>query len=520
MSEFLAHWDDAATVQHSPRFNPPTWAKVARFWPPFLRGTDGENLTGRTGATADLQVNHAYGLYIPLTYSVWGALAAIAQTRAPSGAVELNPWVFHSANILLHSLSAAVVFAILRQLVRTDCPAFAGALLFAIHPLQVESVGWISGMKDVLCGLLTLVAIWQFIAARQKQRSFWRTRTAWLALLAFAGALLSKPSAVTIPLIVLAIDLLALRRSIRGALTALWPWFALSILFGWIAAIAQPAIGVTPAPLWARPLIVGDSITFYLAKLLLPIRLGLDYGRTPAEAMRHSWFYFGWLVPAALLAVAWVVRRTSPLPMLGVLIFILAPATTLGLRTFLFQYYSTVADHYVYVAMLGPAIAFGWLLSRYRSRALAVAAAIVLVSLALRTFIQTGIWHDDITLFTHAAEVNPNSFLAHNNLGDLYLNAGALDSAEADLFAANLANPNYLPALENLARLSVLQGRNDQAIEWIKRAIVVKENLPPELRTGLADDHLQLARLLEVQGRTTEAAEHFEIAKRLKPPPS
>src|SRR5206468_3998587 len=125
---------------------------VARFWPPFLRAGELENLTGRSQPAASrVRVNHAYGLYVPLTYSLWGALAAVAQTGDGS-ARELNPSVFHCANIALHALSSLVVFAILRRLISSDLSAFFGAMLFAIHPLQVEPVAWISGMKDVLCG--------------------------------------------------------------------------------------------------------------------------------------------------------------------------------------------------------------------------------------------------------------------------------------------------------------------------------------------------------------------------------
>src|SRR5262245_52006229 len=103
-AEFLSHWDDPLTVQHNPSLQPATSAGIARFWPPFLSADDISNLTGRPRAPdARTRINHAYGLYAPLTYTLWGALAAVAQTR-DGNTIALNPWIFHSANIVLHAL--------------------------------------------------------------------------------------------------------------------------------------------------------------------------------------------------------------------------------------------------------------------------------------------------------------------------------------------------------------------------------------------------------------------------------
>src|SRR4051812_38443706 len=228
VAEFTT-WDDYYTVQHNPRFDPPTLEKVARFWPPVLSAKtaaarNGENLTGRAfGANERVRVNHVFGLYMPVTYTVWGVLAAVAQTRDESGALVLNPWVFHSANVALHAASALVAFALLRRLVGRDWPAAAGALLFGLHPVQVEPVGWVSGMKDVLCGLLSLVALWQYVEFaicdrrfaigeegvafipfdRQSQIANRKSQIFHylVASLGFLLALLSKPSAVTVPLL-------------------------------------------------------------------------------------------------------------------------------------------------------------------------------------------------------------------------------------------------------------------------------------------------------------------------------
>src|ERR1700733_6640765 len=138
-NEFVS-WDDSFNIYHNPHFNPPTLAGVAAYW-----------------------AHPAYGLYIPLTYTLWGLLAMVAQVPPDAQGVSLNPWIFHLASIALHVLSVLVVFEILQLLIRNRVAACIGAMLFAIHPVQVEAVAWAAGMKDVLSGLLALVAIWQHL---------------------------------------------------------------------------------------------------------------------------------------------------------------------------------------------------------------------------------------------------------------------------------------------------------------------------------------------------------------------
>src|SRR5437762_2742056 len=116
----FTYWDDAGTIHHNPRLNPPTPPKVLWYW------------------------SHSeLGLYIPLTYTVWGVLAAAARLDAPDEFdISLNPLLFHAASLIVHIGSVLLVFQILRKLIGRDGPSFFGALLFAIHPLQTESVAW------------------------------------------------------------------------------------------------------------------------------------------------------------------------------------------------------------------------------------------------------------------------------------------------------------------------------------------------------------------------------------------
>ncbi|HTL30181.1 MAG TPA: hypothetical protein VL282_13205, partial [Tepidisphaeraceae bacterium] len=134
LSADFTSWDDPFTITSNPHLNPPTWSGLGYHW--------------RTPE---------YGLYIPLTYTAWWLIAHVAYSSQPDArGMSLSPMIFHAANIGLHLISVLFVYAILRRILKRDWAACIGALLFALHPVQVEAVGWLSGMKDVLCGTLSL----------------------------------------------------------------------------------------------------------------------------------------------------------------------------------------------------------------------------------------------------------------------------------------------------------------------------------------------------------------------------
>ena len=471
-AEFTS-WDDPFNIWNNPRLNPPTVQNVAFYW-----------------------THAAHSLYIPLTYTVWALLALFARVSADAQGISLNPWVFHSANIALHTLSVLVVFRILNQLVRDRRAACIGALLFGLHPVQVEAVAWAAGLKDVLCGLFSLTAICQYlhwraahtpspctqgegrgegpIAHHKSQIGILKTLTLTLsrstgrgdtsstgregkhayyalATIAFVAAMLAKPSALTVPIIAFAIDRWLIRRPLRTIIAGLAPWAALSSVCAIIAASVQPAIGIPAAPLWARPLIAGDSLAFYLYKLVWPIDLAIDYGHRPAVVMRHWWFFIMWIIPLALGGWLFMNRKRRPELFVAGNIFLAGLLPVLGLVTFDFQYYSTTADHYLYVSMLGPALAGAWAITRFNRTILLVAASILLALFGVRNGLQSRTWTDNLALFSHTIDVNPDSFMAWHNLGHTYLTMNRPDLAEPALRKAVALKPDFVDAHMNLA---------------------------------------------------------------------
>jgi len=521
--DFVA-WDDTHNLVANPHMNPPSLGGVGFYW-----------------------ANAYKDLYIPLTYTVWSALAAVARTA--DGGV-LNSYVFHTFNLLLHIGGALLVLAILNHLGLPRGAAFLGAAVFAVHPVQVEPVAWVSGMKDVLAGALSLAALLGYIGRRDfrfsifdfrlpaaERRSCRRSGAAHerenrspgpflMATLFFVLAMLAKPSAVVVPLMAVVLDALWMRRPWRQAIAPAGVWLLLAVPIGIIAKVAQPAaqsLAFVP-PLWARPLVAADALAFYAMQLVFPAWLAIDYGRNPQWLLESWQRYVTWLVPVAVAVACVAMRRSLPALAAGCALFVAALLPVLGLVPFDFQAYSTVADHYLYLAMLGPALLVAAVAQRWGAGA-RVVLCIIVVILAIRSHVQTLSWRDSRTLFEHTVYVNPASVAGNVNLAREYareaealLAAGQIPQAGAaaqraiDLYSAALASsPDDAQAHAGMGGMMRMLGRWDRAEEHYRRAI--------ENGAGSADVLTALGAALANQGRVEEAIEWFEAALRQDPPP-
>ena len=513
--EFLMY-DDEPHLVDNPRFNPVTWSNVGLFW-----------------------VEKSYwGLYIPLSYTFFGAEAWIAGQ-------PLDPTVFHLGNLVLHVACVLLVFVVLRRLCRHDGAACAAALLFGLHPVQVESVAWISETRGLLCAVFSLLAIWQFdLWCRAPSESGKSAVLCYvLATVAFVLALLSKPAAVAVPLVagVLAVGASCekgtgtfCRNGPEGAahkrrlspfrrLLGLGPW--LLIAAGCIVwtRCQQPSVQMAfVAPLWARPLIAGDALAFYLIKLVVPVPCGPDYGRSPAWVLEQWWIYYIWILPAALfVALARLKNRRVWLTAAGVFVAWLLPV--LGLVPFDFQRISTVADRYLYLSLLGPALALGWFLARRWNWLTIAVTASVLALLGVLSLLQTAHWHDNASLIAHGLRVNRRSVLAKQHRGELLNRKGRLlsrkgkhaeamkthEEATRWYREALKVDPRHEEAYVNLANSLVALERVDEAEKSLREAL---RHVP--MRPAV---HCKLAEILKEQGKTDEAEDHYRTAFRLAP---
>ena len=503
LSAGFVRWDDNLHVYDNPYLHPASVANLARFWSAPYRH-----------------------LYVPVSYSLYWLLAHAAHLSAPVQTpdgiwVDLSPRVFHAANLLLHLVNVLLVFALLRRLLpsknagATDWAAGAGAMLFAVHPVQVESVAWISEMRGLLAGMLSLLALLAYVrSAGAEQANRWY----FLATLLFALALLAKPSAVAVPLMAGLIDALILNRPMRvwGRALALWVLLCAGLL--WITHGAQPVMTAIVTPLWTRPFIAGDALAFALGKMLWPASLGIDYGRSPVWVMTHGWAYWTGLLPLTLGILAWWWRSRFPWLTASYGLVIAALLPTLGLTPFVFQIYSTVADRYLYLALLGPALALAWglqmawKLGAWKERlrlAAGTACSVILLLCGLGSSVQTLCWQNSVALFTQALTVNPRSWGAANNLAAVLLDQGHPQEALGPLATALRLRPDYAEAHANLGVAWIGLGQTNRAEAEFR---VATEDDP-----GVATAWNGLGATLLAQGHSEDAAAAFRQALTLQP---
>jgi protein O-mannosyl-transferase len=473
--------DDFAHLHGNPHLNPPTWAGLRALW---------------TGPYEHL--------YSPVVYTVWAGLSSVA--RGSDGA--LLPAMFHVVCLVVHALNSLAVYFLLRRLAAVDHrAAAAGAALFAVHPLQVEPVVWISGLKDVLFAGFSLAALLVLLAGGQAP-----ARRRWISLAGatalYALALLTKPAAVALPLVAFALERLALGRPRAVALATSAAWAALALPMLWLTREAQPLpASVTDVPLAGRPIVALDTLGFYLGKLLLPLDLAIDYGRKPLRVLSDGKTVA--TVAFALAAVAacwWAARRARMWGAAG-LVFVAALLPTSGLFSFVFQDTSTVADRYAYLALVGPALALAILLRDRGPRAYVVAGA-VLALLAARSAVQVRVWRDEPTLFAHAVASNPASYIGHKRLAEVHAAAGRRVEAIEHARRAVELEP-FWRSWFHLGTLLAEQGQLDEARRYLG---LVRQARP---RDGWV--RFVLGLIAEKQLAHAEAIEHFQAAFELEP---
>ncbi|HSV16061.1 MAG TPA: tetratricopeptide repeat protein, partial [Tepidisphaeraceae bacterium] len=327
-------------------------------------------------------------------------------------------------------------------------------------------------------------------------------------------ALLSKPTAVVTPLIAVIFDWAVYRRSPRAIARSIAPWFAVVIPMALITKYAQPASAVAGAvPLVFRPLVAGYAIAFYAKQVVLPLQLAVDYGRNPAGLYAHPSTALAYSAATiALLIVAWQARRRAPLLGAGILVFIAALLPNAGLVASDIQQWATVADRYVYAAMLGPALLLAWALSRPVARLHALPVIVLTVS-ALGAFMakaaaQAWYWHDDARLFSYVVHVNPDSWIGHDHLSFGLLRTDP-PRALVEAKIAQRLRPNAADPHRTLAAAYLANGNHAGAIEQY-RAILRFEPDDAMVMTDLAAE-------LAESGRPDEAIPLYQSALRLSP---
>lgn len=429
----------------------------------------------------------------------------------------LNAAGHHLTSLLLHFANCFLLFLFL---VRTTNAIWRSALVaafFAVHPLHVESVAWVSQRKDLLSTLFWNLALLAYAgyALDPSRRKF------SLTLVFFCLGLMAKSMVVTLPLILLLIDYWPLGRMKGKEFSSLnplfWekvPFLALSVISTLITYHAEGTIGALPG--LGSHLVdmrVYNAIVSYVTypvKMIFPAGLSVIY--------LHPGSFPLWKVAAGLGFILFVSYfafhqfRGRPYLMVGWLWYLITLLPVIGLVPIGSHAY---ADRYTYVPLTGLFVMIVWGIPATLSRtnrgrlSLGLPVAAALISLGWMTANQVSYWKNSITLFGRAVQANPDNYLAHNNLGFTLAQRGRFEEAAEHYQTAIHLNPTYLDGLFHLANTLEILGRREEAIFYYGKVL--------DLNPGLARPHRHLGRLLLQSGRREEALVHLSAAARFDP---
>lgn len=422
----------------------------------------------------------------------------------------LNPRGYHAVNVLLHAVNAALLFALLVSITGRSLPALLVGALFAVHPQHVESVAWIAERRDVLfmCfGLLTLIAYHRYAQRPTVKRYL-------LVFALYAMGLMSKPALVTLPVLMLLLDVWPLKRDVTlKCIAEKLPLLCMAAGAAAMTMMMQRDMGamsgLTDMPLSIRLANVPVALASYLYRAINPTGLCFFYPHpgypTVGELVGAT------LVLAAAAALAWRTRRSQPWIAVGLLWFVMALLPMIGIVQVGAQ---RTADRYTYLPMIGIYIAAIWSLAALRpSRKVATMAALAaLMALTALTWRQAGYWQSSLQLCRRALAVTEDNYVAHNNLGTLYSAKPDTASREQALHhfqeAARL-RPGYALAHRNIGSTLIKLDRPREAIEPLVRAT--------QLATRDHQAHFHLAVALERTGNLQGAIECMRWAHQCAP---
>ena len=443
----------------------------------------------------------------------------------------LQPWGHHLSNILLHAAAAILLFFALRKLTGALWPSLLVAAVFAVHPLRVESVAWVSERKDVLSGVFFMLTLWAYAryARGNGPPFFWYITIVVL----FALGLMCKPTLVTVPFVLLLLDYWPLGRSQpssslgRGIMTDTWPWlvveklplFVLSVASCVATLLAQkqtldaslkPSLGER----FGNALV---SYATYVGQMIWPTRLAVLYPypegnlKLPQVILALlllliiSTGFFLWRRKYPFLLTGWLWYLGMLVPMIGIV--------QVGLQV--------RADRYTYLPQIGLYLLVAWgaieLFHQWRRShvILAVAALVIMTALIIRSYFQTSYWRDTETLWKHAIATTSNNYVAHNNLASTLSQSGRFDEAIVECQKALKIKPD-LAAAHNILGAALLRskqggddagGQNgtvDEAIVHYRRALQIKPDFA-QARSNLGHALLQ-------KGQVDEAIAQFQNA--------
>jgi Flp pilus assembly protein TadD len=447
--------------------------------------------------------------YFPLVYTTF---------RFERSLWGLNPAGYHWVNLLLHAANGLLVWRVLRRLALPG--AWLAAVVFALHPVQVESVAWITERKNVMSLFFMLLAMLAWLELIEERPG--RLRFYGLALVCYALALFSKTTACTLPAALVLVLWLKHKPITWRRLAQVAPFVVLGVAMGLVTVWWERYHVGTHGPAFAiglleRVLIAARGVWFYAGKLLWPANLTFSYPRweiVPTDPAAYLWLALG-------AGLCWVVYRgrrfLGRAPEVAVVYYVAMLSPLLGFIMLYTFAYSFVADHYQYAASIGP-LALAAAGITLGVRALGARGALVYpvlcgglaLALGSLTWHQALIYDNLETLWRDTMAKNPGSWMAHESLGVLLLRRGGhLEEAVAQFQETLRLKPDEARAHDSLGIVLSQQGRLDEAMSHFEEAIRLQPKDPKAYNN--------LAMALQSQGRLDEAITQLEVALKWVP---
>jgi Flp pilus assembly protein TadD len=448
---------------------------------------------------------------------------------------QLNPLGYHFINVLLQALNAILLWTVLRRL---NVPgAWLAAALFAVHPVNVETVAWVTERKNLLAGFLYLssalacLRFWLPNPATAENctvnspetsaSGFGRWKFYWLALFLYLCALLAKTAVIALPVAVLAVVWWKRGKIGWREFLPIVPFLAAGMAMGLLTVWVEKHLVHAMGNEWVfsfptRCVLAGRAAWFYLGKLAWPYPLIYVYPRWEIDTA-HLVAYLPTLAWVAVLIILWLGRRSWARPTLVTSVYFLALLfPVLGFFNVYFFRYSFVADHFQYLASIGPlslaAAGFTLVLDRFKKVNPFLRPAFcgaLLLLLGTLTWHQCGMYSDLETLWRVTLSRNPNAWMAHNNLGELLLKQKRNAEAFEQFQLAVQIKPDNEVIWFNLGDAFTAEGEQDKAIKCYRKAIELKPNYYNALNN--------LGSALAAEGRFDEAVDYYRQAKQVEP---
>ena len=429
-----------------------------------------------------------------------------------------SPGGYHLSNVLLHAATAVLLFLVLRRMTGRLWPSALVAALFAVHPLRVESVAWVTERKDVLGGLFFVLTLGAYVSYARHRFSVARYAA---VMILFVLGVAAKPTLLTVPPLLLLLDYWPLGRVAQsGRLSAFWRLTVEKVpLFLIMAAcctlfVSGQTTALTSAGQFSWSWRLGNamiSYVGYLGQSLYPVGLAVSYPRL-GPSLPPGNVAGALLVLAAITAAAFAWRRRCPYVFIGWLWYLGMFVPTIGFVQFGIQ---TVADRFTYLPQIGLCIALAWGSADvcrcwpYRRWLCGLTPVLVLVALMACAWRQTSFWRDNETLWTRTLACTPRNTVAHCNLGVTLMDAGHVAEALSHYRKAVEIDPDCALAHYDLGGGLSRLGRFAEALAHCRRAV--------ELQPESAEFQCELGATLAHLGRFEEAMVHQRRAVEIRP---